>query len=276
MLWFGPEASAPGCPDDAAALVYEGHTALQVKDHCGPCECEPPACVFPDRVVASNITTCPGDGPGSELKELEAPPGWTGTCVAPGVISDDNNAVASITSPPTSVAPCTPKMPPVPTEGSFTWGTFARACQSTKRALGHCEDSTLYCVPALADAPSGFRHCVFKEGEHLQCPTGYPERHVFFGRIEGEVQCTECKCGAPQGSDCKAKILTYSDVDCLVPLSIHSPALQQDACVPGVPAGDLGSMKATWDVNSPGTCTPIGGELTGEAHPADPSTFCCR
>jgi hypothetical protein len=275
MLWIGPESFAPECPEAASALVYEGHAGLQVNNNCGPCECGPPACRLPGEIIASDIITCPNDGPGSELKTFEAPPDWTGACVAPSIIADDNNAVASITFPATSVDPCTPKTAPVPTEGSFAWDAFARACRSTKRALGHCEDATLSCVPALADAPNGYQHCVFKEGEHLQCPVGYPERHVLFGRIEGDVQCTECTCGAPQESECRARILAYSDAVCLVSLADGASVLQQHACSPDVQPGDLRSMKATWEVNSPGTCTPAGGELTGEAHPADPSTFCC-
>jgi hypothetical protein len=52
--------------------------------------------------------------------------------------------------------------------------------------------------------------------------------------------------------------------------------MQSGVCKANALPGDLRSMKATWQVNSPGTCAPAGGGITGEAHPADPSTFCCR
>jgi hypothetical protein len=275
QVWMGPEAAAPGCPEGASALVYEGHEGLHVEDHCAPCACEPPACKLPDAIVASDISTCPNDGPGAQT--FAAPAGWTGECVAPGVIADGmNNAVASITFPATEIIPCTPKAGPAPTAGSFTWTTLARACRSPKVTIGVCAEENLSCAPALAEAPSGFRHCVFKEGEHMQCPTDYPERRVFYGRIDGEVQCAACTCGPPQGSECKADIFAYSDDVCGVWISFQSPELQMSACNDYALPGDLRSMDATWLVNSPGTCAPGGGGITGEAHPADPSTFCCR
>lgn len=38
----------------------------------------------------------------------------------------------------------------------------------------------------------------------------------------------------------------------------------------------LGSMKAKWAANEPGTCEPSGGELIAEVKGTDPRLFCCQ
>ncbi|HSN99938.1 MAG TPA: hypothetical protein VLS89_16700, partial [Candidatus Nanopelagicales bacterium] len=64
LLWTGPENEAPDCPDLALAHVYEGRFGFSRDLSCPDCACEPPRCLLPAGVVASDVSTCPNDGPG--------------------------------------------------------------------------------------------------------------------------------------------------------------------------------------------------------------------
>jgi hypothetical protein len=117
---------------------------------------------------------------------------------------------------------------------------------------------------------------VFRNGDHAQCPQGYPERFVFYGGTEGEASCAECTCAARPGAGCRVAVSTYTDAGCAVlfaQANIWSTELEK--CDDGLPPADLSSMSASWLTNDPGSCEPSGGEPTGEVKPADPATFCC-
>ena len=272
LLWVGPGAEAQPCPDRAINIVYEGHADLHATGNCPPCECGPPACELPVGVIASSADVCPDDS--GVLTAFDAPAGWDGGCVTPGTILD--SAYASVTISSTTVRSCEPMAgPPVPAQGAIEWEVFARACKSADPLVA-CNDPSKYCAPTSAPPPPGFSQCVAKGGEHPQCPVGYPDRRVFFAGISGELGCTDCLCGPPEGSDCSAVLTGYSDAACTNAVFIGDVSLEVSACVDAIVSGDLVSMSATVLSDSPGACVPFGGQSFGQIAPIEPSTFCCQ
>lgn len=271
LLWSGSPVEAPSCPERAINVVYEGHAELRARTQCTPCECGPSACELPGEIVTSSAVVCPHDGSG--LQSFDAPNGWNGACVSPGTIPAAEFTSMTMAGP--TVRPCEPVMEPVPAWGSLEWHRFARACRSAD-ALRGCDDPTKQCAPTSTPPPPGFSQCLYKEGEQLQCPTGYPDRRVFYSRTEGEFGCTDCQCGPPEGSDCSVSIITYTDTACNNVLFPFAVELESPVCVIGMTSGDLAGMSASFLTNIPGECTASGGQPFGEVAPADPSTFCCQ
>ena len=269
LLWTGPENEAPGCPEVASAHVYEGHVGFSQELSCPDCACEPPRCLLPAGVVASDVSSCPNEGPGSTLTPFPAPDGWTGECVAPSAVPDA--LVNSVTFLPPEVSDCTPVELPQPNNGSGTWKYLARGCRSGKVPL-ECNDTTRICSPR---AP-GWRSCMVKDGDNFYCPLGFPARHVFYRAVKGELDCKPCTCGPPEGSLCEAEVNLYTDDFCAGAPWMGSSANDGPGCFPAFPAGDLGGMSASLSINEPGQCTPSVSSAVGGLEPAEPSTFCCR
>ena len=272
LLWAGPATEAQLCPPQSINVVYEGHADLHATSRCPRCECGLPACEPPAGLVASTVNACPNDG-GVRIS-YDAPDGWDGSCVSPGIILAGEFTSAAISS--TTVRPCEIiARPPVPAQGTIEWGVFARACKPAGLPAS-CNDSTEGCSSISDPPPPGFAQCVFKEGEPSQCPVGYPERRVFFSGVEGGFGCTACQCGPPEGSECRVQFAAYSDTTCTVKYFGFAISLSNHPCITGMVPRDIASMSATFVTDIPGVCAPSGGEPFGEVAPADPSTFCCR
>lgn len=274
LLYVGEEFNAPGCPDRAPEIGYEGHADLVAPVECGPCSCDAPSCELPAGLTASS-TTCAGDGPGAVHTAFDAPPGWDGSCIAPPAVPA--NLFGSVTIAPVTVSACVPVTGAIPSQGAAYWKTFARACQGD--ALGPCDSAGQVCSPTAEPPPPGFFQCIayLKEGE-TECPPRYPVKHVFYGDVSDTRNCTACTCAAPAGSDCSAFISYYSDASCTVELmGAVSLGLGIAPCSDnGMVGSGLQSMSATLETNQPGSCQPSGGTPYGEAKPIAASIFCCQ
>ncbi|XXY45299.1 hypothetical protein WME91_35365 [Sorangium sp. So ce269] len=278
LLWSGPPEAAPDCPADAPTLGYEGFADLQQPPkECAACACDPPeaSCALPTDWAASS-SSCPGDEPGAVATSFAAPDGWDGACTAANAIPADQlcngePCVQSLTiaAPSVTTGACTPRVdvpPPVPKLDP--WATRAIACLAG--AYTSCNDATT-CVPA---APSGFRTCVFHEGE-ADCPEGYALKHTFFKEVIDGRDCTACGCGDPTGASCTLMVSVYRDAGCTDPLASSLVGSSVPFCVVTPPGVGLGSKSATIAAVEPGACAPHGGEPVGELQPSAPSTFCC-
>ncbi|EYF07438.1 hypothetical protein [Chondromyces apiculatus] len=268
LLWTGTaDAVAPACPEQAPAMVYEGHDGFRHTGGCPPCLCTGAACQVPSTVVVREDAACTGEEPGPDDHALALPQGWNGACAPATSIP---GATGSLVTTSTSVGACTPQVGPVPASGPFAWAFFARACTRVGEAVA-CEDGGQQCAPEA----EGFRHCVFKDRDEPVCPAGYPERRVFFGDVDGELGCTACTCGPPEGGVCDARLTAFSDEACTDELANASASLTEVACAENVAPDALGGIAVTWEVETEGTCEPGGGQPTGKITPALPSTFCC-
>ena len=272
LLWIGREVEAPECPDKAPRPIYQGHGDLDDSNECAPCACSEPACALPAGVTASSSPMCQGPG----FVDLDAPAGWDGSCASPGVVGAAQ--LGSITMGPVTAIPCAPVVDRITAKDlgvPSPWGTFARACAG--EALPHvCNDPGQTCLPSAEPPPPGFRQCYvhLRDGDP-QCPPDFPEKHTFYGDLEDTRACTACACTETVASECAAVMTAYEDGICGD--FIVSSMMMADAICLDVGAGTtLGSFKASWTVEAPGSCVATGGAPTGGATPLDPRTFCCQ
>jgi len=287
LLWVGEEdeESAPQCPDRAPSLFYTGYSDLLIDQPCDKCSCGPATCALPGAIEVYDSAFC-----GGASTSYQGPESWDGSCVSPSVLPSGSFDSIKLSAP--ALTGCEPlgapeHKPPgfAPKRRSFGggvyWGKYAKACRGV--AQGMCESSGDTCVPSTEPPPPEFRQCVQylrDANEGLpQCPEAFPEQFVFYSATKGEVTCTACSCGEPEGGNCKASVSAYQDLSCgsaPMPLFEGVPA-SQGTCIDlaGMPYA-LGSMSSKWIANEPGTCQPIGGELIGEVKGADPRVFCCQ
>ncbi|HSO00031.1 MAG TPA: hypothetical protein VLS89_17175 [Candidatus Nanopelagicales bacterium] len=276
FLWMGPESMAPECPAAAPRKVYEGKGNLDVSQECPPCSCTQPACELPAGVVASTVDVCPNDGPGATLTELDAPPGWDGSCTGTGTVP--SNLLGSATVQGVTERACEPIPVQVPQNGGPppSWGLMARAC-SGEVLDSSCNAAGETCLSGPKPAPADFRVCVMylRDAEPI-CPPEYPDRFDFHRDLEDTRGCTACTCTQTAPSSCTARVSLHQGAGCEPASELHSYTVTQGPlCADIAPGMELRSMAASWLTNAPGACVPSGGEPVGEAVPIEATTFCC-
>jgi hypothetical protein len=144
----------------------------------------------------------------------------------------------------------------------------------------------------LPDAVDGFEVCVEglqtanMEDAAVGCPPDFPVLHLLYSGLTDTRQCGACSCGAPVGSKCSTSVSVYTDDMCgasdpaapaLLTLGVDSASA---SCGDIKPIGSaLGSKKATQAEYQPGSCSPMGGELSGAVTPTIDSNarrVCCQ
>ena len=280
LLWFGKEEQAPECPYGPMTTDYEGHTDLVAPNECEACTCEPPtgSCALPSSLTASTAT-CDNFNNGMPA-DYDAPMPWDGQCddtheTPPGAAHSLKIGALAMTE-----NGCVPGPPVAAKIVSSHWDTYARACAG-KWEAGPTSQSI--CTSNDAPTPADFRLCVIHEGD-TTCPKDrgnmFTERHVFYGDVNDDRQCSACSCGPPAGSICTATISIYKSGNstCKNPASAQIPITSETTiCVDIAPVGQaLGSKSAGPTSYLPGTCAPIGGDASGSATKTDATTFCCR
>lgn len=247
--------------------LYEGYRGLNMFDACGPCECSPSTCEFPEGVeVSTTDGTC-----GAISRTVDFPAGWDGACTP----FDSIDTPTSIRVAPTRLGGCEPVVSQVP-RATFTWNLMAKACGSLE-PMEPCADRTQICVPDDLTPTPGFQQCVFKTGDADACPMGYPQLSNFYSGVEDHTHCTPCTCRRGPQSACSARVHVYDDAICTNSEHDLHPAPEEAPCsaVVGSPS-QIASAEATFDVNDPGSCTAEGGQLYGTPKLLGSATLCCR
>lgn len=285
LLWIGGEdLDAPKCPDRAPKPDSDMYFADLVVDvQCEECKCSAPECILPHAIGVDPLLSCAS----GITDNYAAPNDWNGSCYSPAKLPA--GSFASFALPSATVTNCTPSAsPPIKAPsamaprsnvifGGVGWKRAAKVCNGT--ANGEC-DSGDSCVPNAEPRPPDFQYCVkytlpVDEANLAKCPAAFPERHLFYKRIEGKRECTECKCSDPVGTQCIATFSVFQDPTCG---NVPTPFFKEAAggqCIIAMP-WTLGAFSAQWAVNEPGKCEPIGGEPVGEIKPVDPRLFCCQ
>jgi hypothetical protein len=257
---------------------------LVVDVQCEECKCSAPTCVLPHAIGVDPLLSCAS----GITDNYAAPNEWDGSCYSPAKLPA--GSFASFSLPSATVTGCAPSTsPPIKAPsamaprsnvifGGVGWKQAGKVCNGI--ADGKCDNAGDSCVPNAEPRPPDFQYCVkytlpVDEANLAKCPAAFPERHLFYKRIEGKRECTECKCGDPVDSQCIAAFSAYQD-----PLCGDMPApffkdVAGQICVPAMP-WTLGAISAKWAVNEPGKCDPLGGEPVGEIKPVDPRLFCCQ
>ena len=274
LLWSGPQFEAPECPTDRAGGVqFEGFADPSDAPECPMCSCEPPTatCELPS-ILTVGTQKCGVEDPPQLLYD------YSGLVPDSTICVTDNpfpaGMIHSYSTGPTAMFEngCKPVATMPPKGGAAAWKTFARACGS---GGSPCLDPVALC-DAPAPPPPGFSQCLYQQGEH-DCPSDYPDRHVFYDDVSDSRHCSECSCGAPQGGDCTAFVVLYKDAECTLLVAGDTVSLKTTWGCGDLTAGNaLRGKTATAPVYEPGWCEPGGGEALGSVEPLGPSTFCCQ
>jgi hypothetical protein len=271
----------PTCPDSTESPFIAHADPISI-GQCSECACSDPACALPASVIASDAVGC--NGP----TFTDFPVASDGSCSTGVDVKPNMLKSLGILSP--TVSTCTPGQVPVTVPRDIRvpsqWGTVSVACAGT--GFGKCDATGDVCVPSTAP-PSGFMQCLQSTtigvtAELTPCPdegkkSGYIHKYVVYMEIDENVACTECKCGAPVGSDCTAAVSAYQDKSCATPIfESYVVSSGNPQCVTVGPTLPLQGVKAQWLTDQAGTCTPSGGEPTGKVAVKHETAiaYCCR
>lgn len=293
---FGSGDGVPTCPKDwgDGREAYHGHADLVAPLQCGTCMCQPPTgdCILPSTLTAHDVACQDVALPHKDIP-FNAAASWDGKC-------DNSNPIGPGSAKSLSVDPivikdsCKVGAPPLADAvypASVYWETYALGCHG--RHWSTCGDvERSVCVPN-DDAPSPeYKLCILRQGDigKMSCPPDWPDKHVFYGDdVMDYRSCTDCTCGPPVGSVCKAMLSVYesSDKSCggaivfgQVPISSANPGPCFDQAPP---VEAMGSKSATPPTYIPGKCDPMGGDIQiadggadAGAEPTNPTTVCCK
>ncbi|KYF79284.1 hypothetical protein BE11_37400 [Sorangium cellulosum] len=295
IVWIGPASEQPSCEDALmdgsggnGAVLEEYERLVAEPDRpvrCDPCACTEPACVLPAGLTVTSGWMC-DDRPGETVTPFRAPSGWDGACVAPGAVTPE--AFGSFEIAPVTERPCEVVPAPVARDGDLPdQGQIAVVCKGGSEQ-GPCPDDDAWCMISASILKPGFRRCIVShmEGDYAKCPSSdnpagraFSERFTFWRVFEDSRDCTPCACTETAPSTCEALVSTFEDDACtdLVDSSVIGTATgapDDRVCHDAQPGTALGSMRAEWRVNAPGSCASSGGELVGELVLAR-RTLCC-
>ncbi|TKD13078.1 hypothetical protein [Polyangium fumosum] len=281
--FFSDWREPPRCPDDTPIVAFEGIPAPPPL-LCGACSCDEPegTCKLPETWTVSSAGC---DDPGGGVKtNFDPSTNWDGTCnqdkaILSATLCGGVPCVRSITiSPPViEEQPCKAhtKGDPaqeIPKVWHGGWETpLGRVCESAEPWPSCPKQSGKVCGPASDDYAS----CIFREGEHL-CPEGWGgERHVLYGVVKDERECSACTCGPPTGATCQVEWHTYHQPACSMDSKGYVYAGMDAPCHDFMPGTQLSGKTAELLNYTKGTCTPTGGAVVGELTLDKPVTVCC-
>lgn len=292
LVWFGPKSQMPeNCPDAAPAMKWERFAGLSAPPaQCDACECSAQgSCTQLPASIEIRSGTCTTSN--VQTTVFDGPPNWDGTCTTANAMAAGQlcNGVPCAQSVSASALPgptnesCNPMTEkPNATLPQHEWADGVLAC-SRMDLDGACKTDSDHCRPTL---PSSWLYCVAREGKYNECPANYDDgigpRWYYNDNPIDDRGCSECICGTPKDSICKASLRLYTDTTCTNELNNNTIASTDPFCVPLIPAGPaLGSKKITNLSYVLGTCAVTGGEPIGTVIPNDDEnsgvvTFCCR
>lgn len=280
LVWHGSNVdplfgSFPGCPANASATGWMGREPIVPKE-CPACICSDPICILPQGLIADAAPACSMPGPFTPF-----PAEADGSCSTK--VSIEPNQLQSLGILPPTVSACVGSLAPVtvPREAQLgNWRTIAIVCNGV--APGDCSDSSNnVCVPS---APPGFMQCLknnTKGAKDIQCPPGYPNKHVYYESVDYQASCTPCQCAPPDSSVCQAKVTAYTSSACTANSAFLdvtvNPSPSAPLCYTVQPNTGLKGLTTAWLVNEPGTCEPMPSKPNGTAEVLDSSAweFCC-
>ncbi|WP_438004064.1 hypothetical protein WME89_35220 [Sorangium sp. So ce321] len=288
LLWMGPEESEPSCeelvwlnPDtgDTEQIAPTTSFLLQSmppgEELCPECACTGPDCVLPRMVEANSLSSCERTTTAT-YTPFDPPADWRGACVSPGTVPSEQ--VRSIWTGSATEAPCTPTtVDRPPPEGPLRLAVACRGIVAESRCPGFTELCMVH--QQEAHVPPGWRYCIAGNGGDQSCyppaePGGAPtfsDKLTFYRRDADRADCQPCACLPSTPSRCEARVSAYADRACSESALIGADEVvagEGDGCLQFDAGPSLGSMRAEWVVNEPGSCIPVGGGPR-------PITVCC-
>lgn len=291
--WLGPAILAEGLdihmpPCPKGMITWDG-LAEPPPPGCTECACSTPESICgsaPHWTISSR--SC-GDFDNGVKWNFDPPADWDGSCnsekslPAGKLCGSEGYCVKSITiSPPkleqidTSCTPFKMEGEPAPVPKLYNdapVGIMGRVCiDKDSKGFPSCgvNDENV-CVSLPGPSPI----CIAREGTH-DCPAAWPERHIFFKRIDDQRSCSECSCGPVEGASCKRRYTLYTDNGCTTEFgSWLSEDTDLPQCLWLIDGMAIGSKTLETVEHELGSCKPLGGEVIGDVTGEDPFTVCC-
>lgn len=258
--WVGPFVLQEGAPSGAAPCaapfeneVYSGVSGfVGPASECSPCACDPPPVMCELQTLQLYASNSCGGG------QKQVTPS-EGMC--------DTEGFDSIKGQPTTatVGSCA-VLGGVQMGKDPSWNGGGRVCALP--ALGAGCTSTAVCAPSNSGAL-----CVSQDGD-AECPTAFPNKHLYFDNpedVKDTRACSACTCVNPTGV-CETITAVYEDNNCVTK---QADLAHNGTCVF---ANGSGSYKPTTTVKDAG-CTAQGGAPQGAVTPTDSAlrtTVCCN
>jgi hypothetical protein len=258
--WKGPYAlldndRAPGttCPT-GLTVAYQGGTSPQ--GACAPCTCAAPigACATEYQVFGTSNCNSP----------CFPRRGIDGACQAFNYCAPNGSSSVRVTVVGASCAASGGAKQPAVFESPAIACTFA----SSPPGGGGCPAGNV-CTPASEGAPNA-RACIVHSGE-VDCPQGpYQSKSVVFDSTNDAHTCSACTCDVPCST---ATVQTNTDGICGTQIDT-TPSTQ--SCDPfGTDGIDAGSARVTTAPTRRASCSPSGGQPSGNVAGVGPTTLCC-
>jgi len=285
LVATGPAIGLPLCPLGTKEVIWAlADPQLGPRD-CPTCVCgEPPGtCEFPTS-WDTHTTVCQAPTP-PVSGSFDAPANWDGSCTTANALSEGKlcggvPCVRSLSvAPPVVVEGDCPVLGEEPTDLPIPYGGTINEWPTpfSVAALACANDGKTPCKYASCspEPPSSFEVCVYATGD-VVCPQDWTKRSVFFEGGTDNRECSACTCSPPTGGSCTVQIHVYTDSACTnEQLSPYVSSDMSAPCYDLMSGISLGSKKAEVIERLPGTCSPQGGESTGEIEMEKPITFCC-
>lgn len=267
--WTGPVAfwqgsgAPPNCLSSGGyrVLSESGNDGLDAQPaSCPTCECNTDACETVDLRYYSD-TAC-GSGVTWSL-----PTGLATGCRGVNLTHSNGSRPGAAqysggTCPATTTG--TKNVPPI------SWATSARACGGAPTTGVGCAGAGS-CVP-IPSSPFEAKVCIYKAGTDT-CPGGYStQSFVMYKNNTDTRDCSACACDAT--SDCGTVIDYAEDATCSGP----STTIPFDTCTQVAIDTSTGmdTRRVSFVAAASGvSCSPSGGQPTGDAQPSEPITVCC-
>jgi hypothetical protein len=286
--WFGPyvqaqnpaeQGEATGCGGDYPTSVWQGFGDVSAANASCGCTCGNPTGGSCEDPITIRIYDRDTNGNGCTNVTVTIPS-------TDDYLDDDGNAESGINvridEPEVEVAPtCDPSASEsVP---AYDVSDLVELC-SGAAIDGDCESGEL-CLPDFsADVVAS--HCIWTEGS-VPCPVGtpYSQAAEFFEGVNDTRGCSDCSCGAAQGTDCNGSVgfaLLYglaSGGAVVDPVETEPANGTCRQVIPNqtVATGAQVAYGINYTPNSPTSsgCSPNGGAPEGAAVGTDMITVCC-
>lgn len=260
-----PDAS-PACPNGADGEIY--YDGAGDPASCTACSCgavQNATCSLPQMLCYEDSSSCSGTPDVTSPADTSChdfPYGFlcTGGCSSPQKC--ELASLGAITGSPS--CPASGGVPTLPDR----WQYQHDACRYTELG-GGCGPGQA-CV-AMDAAPYDQPACILQAGT-TSCPSGWPTTIDAFGDATDTRDCSPCSCQT-SGLSCSGGKATIFDNDSCGGGTME---VSGSSCheIGNYSDDKNGSYRLTAATVS-GSCTPAGGQPTGNVVPSDPTTICC-
>lgn len=255
--WQGPVVLAHS---GASCTGVYSRQVLELKDNVSgaladcPCSCGPPTggiCKNAEPFEVHSVPACQDPAPVQN--------GVTMTCANYAITGAESMLIHDS---PSAGGSCLPLVPPVPAQVVFETRTIC----STDTG-GGCGRST--CTP-LPDAENVEPFVCMHQSGDLDCPSGFPTKHLFFEDVADDRDCSAgCVCGAPR---CPVTFDSHAASGCATPaLVTYSSAM---GCIENPQDITFGDFEIHQELAACGVAQDTN-EPIGSVAGTNPRTVCC-